>query len=132
MSFNHPVSDLTARIRNGYLARRDTIESPVSKLRENILKILKDEGFILNYSKNNNEKGFETLKIHLKYHNDEPVVSDIKSVSKPGRRIYTKYNEIPVANNGLGVVLISTSGGVITDQDARDRKLGGEILLTIF
>lgn len=132
MSFNHPVSDLVARIKNGYLANRDSIESPVSKLRENILKILKQEGFILGYAKSKLESGHDKFDISLKYHNENAVVDDIKVVSKPGRRIYKSYNEIPVVNNGLGVVVLSTSIGVITDHEAREKKVGGEILLTIF
>lgn len=132
MSFNHPVSDLVARVKNGYLANRDSIESPVSKLRENILKILKEEGFILGYSKSEDKKGHPKFDISLKYHNEEPVVGEIKVVSKPGRRVYKSCDEIPVVNNGLGVVVISTSKGVITDHEAREQKVGGEVLLTIF
>lgn len=131
MAFNHPVSDLVARLKNGYLANRLTISSPVSKLRENILKILKEEGYILNYSKvkNNNVEHFD---IHLKYHHSAPVVSEISVISKPGRRIYCSSEEIPMVKNGLGVVVISTSQGVLADHDARSRKVGGEILLKIF
>lgn len=132
MFFNHPVSDLVARIRNGYLAKRAVISSPASKLRENILKILKEEGFILNYSKVKESESIERFDIHLKYHYSNPVVNEISVVSKPGRRIYCAYDEIPLVKNGLGLVVISTSQGVIADHEAREKKLGGEVLLKIF
>ncbi|OFW81105.1 MAG: 30S ribosomal protein S8 [Alphaproteobacteria bacterium RIFCSPLOWO2_01_FULL_40_26] len=131
MFFNHPVSDLVARIKNGYLAKKNSISSPVSRLRENILHILKDEGYILNYSKLT-EDGKERFDIHLKYHYSAPVVSEIEVVSKPGRRVYCHSDQIPLVKNGLGLVVLSTSGGVIADHEARSKKLGGEILLKIF
>ncbi|GDX36581.1 30S ribosomal protein S8 [Alphaproteobacteria bacterium] len=130
--FNHPVSDLVAIIRNGYLAKRQTVASPVSKLRENILKILKEEGYILSYSKNNSSERVK-FDIHLKYagHN-APVLNEIEVVSKPGKRIYCNADKIPLVKNGLGMVLLSTSVGVIPDYEARAKNLGGEILLKIF
>lgn len=128
---NHPVSDLVARLKNGYLAKRATISSPVSKLRENILKILKEEGFILNYSKVSSDSA-EHFDIHLKYHYSNPVVSEISVVSKPGRKIYCGADNIPSVKNGLGMVIISTSKGVLSDHEARLQKLGGEVLLKIF
>src|SRR3989338_1040978 len=131
MFFNHPVSDLVARIKNGYLAKKNSISSPVSRLRENILHILKDEGYILNYSKLT-EDGKERFDIHLKYHYSAPVVSEIEVVSKPGRRVYCHSDQIHLEKKGLGLVLLSTSGGVIADHEARSKKLGGEILLKIF
>ncbi len=132
MFFNHPVSDLVVRIRNGYLAKRTTISSPVSKLRENILSLLKAEGFILSYTKIKEEGAQEKFDIHLKYHYSAPVVSDIEVVSKPGKRVYTTVDKIPVIKNGLGMVVLSTSQGVIPDYEAREKKLGGEVLLRIF
>ena len=132
MSVNHPVSDLVTRIRNGYLVRRAVISSPVSNLRESILKILKDEGFILNYSKIKDENSFERFDILLKYHYSNPVVSEVSVVSKPGRRVYCGSKEIPSVKNGLGLVVISTSQGIISDHEARNKNLGGEILLKIF
>lgn len=132
MFVNHPVSDLVARIRNGYLANRITISSPVSKLRESVLHLLKAEGFILNYSKIA-EKGLSPrFDIHLKYQSATPVVSEIEVVSKPGKRVYASYDKIPVVKNGLGMVVLSTSKGVISDYEAREKKLGGEVLLKIF
>lgn len=132
MFFNHPVSDLVSRIKNGYMAKKATISSPVSKLRENILNILKEEGYILNYSRIKEEGSAERFDIHLKYHYSAPVVSEIEVVSKPGRRIYCNADKIPLVKNGLGMVVISTSQGVIADHDARNKKLGGEILFKIF
>lgn len=129
---NHPVSDLITRIRNGYLADRAKIASPASKLRENILHLLKEEGFILNYSKVKGEDGHERFDIHLKYHNEKPVISEIEVISKPGRRLYSSCDDIPVVYNGLGLVVLSTSKGVVADHEARERKIGGELLLKVF
>lgn len=131
MSFNHSVSDLVARIKNGYLVKKDMISSPSSKLRESILKILKEEGYITNYSKVQ-DGDFERFDIHLKYHYSKPVVSDIKVVSTPGRRVYCRNDEIPLIKNGLGIVVVSTSQGVVADHEARAKKLGGEILFSVF
>jgi small subunit ribosomal protein S8 len=131
MFFNHPVSDLVSRIKNGYMAKKTTISSPVSSLRENILKILKEEGYILNYSRIK-EGNFDKFDIHLKYHYSNPVVNEIEVISKPGRRIYRSSDKIPLVKNGLGMVIISTSQGVIADHDARSKKLGGEVLFKIF
>lgn len=132
MSVNHPVSDLATRIRNGYLAYKNTISSPSSKVRVAILDSLKEEGFIAGYAKTKAENGLEQLEINLKYFNQKPVIEEIEVVSKPGRRVYKGCSDIPVVNNGLGVVLVSTSKGVITDHQARENNLGGEILLKIF
>lgn len=131
MLSNHPVSDLITRVRNGYLAKRAVISSPVSNLRENILKILKDEGFILSYSKVKEGK-ITKFDIHLKYHHSNPVVTEISTISKPGRRVYCAAAEIPSVKNGLGMVIISTSQGILSDHEARAKKLGGEVLLKIF
>ena len=130
--FNHPVSDLVAIIRNGYMAKRDTVSTPVSKLRENILKILKEEGYILGYSKVSLADKKQNFNIHLKYSSNQSVINEIKVVSKPGKRVYCSSNDIPLVKNGLGMVLISTSKGIIADHNARTQKLGGEILLIIF
>lgn len=114
------------------MAKKAVIASPVSRLRENILHVLKSEGYILNYSKVKEKDAAERFDIHLKYHYAEPVVSEIQVVSKPGRRVYCGAEELPLVKNGLGMVIISTSQGVIADHDARSKKLGGEILLRIF
>jgi len=131
MSFNHSVSDLVATIKNGYLAKTQTVSMPVSKLRDSILNILKEEGYILNYVKIK-DGVHDRFKISLKYHNSSPVLTEISVISKPGRKIYCNSKEIPLIKNGLGMVLISTSQGVVTDYIARTKNLGGEILLKIF
>ena len=131
MFFNHPVSDLVSRIKNGYLAKRISISSPVSKLREQILHILKDEGYILGYSKVK-DGSFEKFDIHLKYHHSAPVVNEIQIISKPGRRVYCPADKIPLVKNGLGMVVISTSKGLFPDYEARSQKVGGEVLFKIF
>jgi small subunit ribosomal protein S8 len=131
MSFNHPVSDLVAIIKNGYLAQKTSIMSPFSKIRENILKVLKEEGYISNYVKikfNNHDY----FNISLKYYNNKPVLSEINIISKPGRKIYCSADKIPLIKNGLGMCLISTSHGILSDHIARTKNLGGEILLKIF
>jgi len=129
MSVNHSVSDLVAMIRNGYLAKRATISSPISKLREDILKILKEEGYIASYSKSVEDKKFN---INLKYHLSKPVISEIEVISKPGKRIYANVKDIPLIRNGLGVIIISTSQGVVADSVARTNNVGGELLLKVF
>ncbi len=132
MSVNHSVSDLASIIRNGYMAGRKVVNSPVSNLREAVLKILKEEGYILNYSKIATDAGFSRFDIHLKYHLSSPVIKEISVVSKPGKRVYCASDKIPAVKNGLGVVIISTSKGVIADHTARESKIGGEVLLRIF
>jgi len=132
MNFNHSVSDLVARIRNGYLAKKISIDSPVSKIRENILSVLKDEGYISSFAKVKGESKIDKFVINLKYHNSSPVVNEIKVISKPGKRVYCNKENIPLVKNGLGTVIISTSSGVVPDHIARTNKLGGELLLKIF
>ncbi len=132
MSVNHSVSDLATIIRNGYMVGRKVVSSPVSNLREALLKILKEEGYILNYSKIADKSGKSKFDIHLKYHLSAPVITEISVVSKPGRRVYCVADQIPVVRNGLGTVIISTSQGVVADHVARSSKIGGEVLLKIF
>ncbi len=138
MSVNHPVSDLVSIIRNGYLAKKNVVKSPYSSSREAVIKILKDEGYILSYSKTiqKNKKLSPSvqynLNINLKYHLSRPVVSEIKTISKPGKRVYCSTNKIPIIKNGLGTVLISTSIGIMSDYDARKLNFGGEVLLKVF
>ncbi|MFT6332798.1 MAG: small subunit ribosomal protein S8 [Lentimonas sp.] len=111
---------------------RKVVTSPVSNLRESILKVLKEEGYILNYSKIAGKNNMDKFDIQLKYHLSSPVISQISVVSTPGRRVYCSADQIPVVKNGLGTVLISTSGGIITDHAAREIRVGGEVLLRIF
>lgn len=131
MFFNHSVSDLVSRIRNGYMSGKTSINMPVSKLRENILEILKDEGFILGFSKINNGSKSD-FNVSLNYRNDRPALNEISVISKPGRRVYSQYQDLPLVHNGLGMTIISSSKGVIPDHKARELKVGGEILIKIF
>ena len=131
MSVNHSVSDLVTMIRNGHLAKRKFITSPVSKLRANILAILKEEGYILDYTLDSNSN-LQKFNIQLKYHLSKSVISEIKVISKPSRRIYCKFKDIPSFKKGLGVVILSTSKGVLQDYLAKESKVGGEILLKVF
>jgi small subunit ribosomal protein S8 len=126
---NHPVSDLITIIRNGYIAKKDRVTSPISKLRKGIVFILKEEGFILDYVEDKDGKIFN---IYLKYHNNFPSLSEIKSYSKPGRRVYCKSDQIPVINNGLGDCVLSTNKGLMTGYNAKLNSLGGEILFSVF
>lgn len=132
MFFNHSVSDLVARIKNGYMANKITISSPVSKLREGVLSILKNEGYILNFTKVKEEGVAARFDIQLKYHYSAPVVNEIQVISKPGKRVYCNADKIPLIKNGLGMVVLSTSQGILADHDARSKKVGGEVLLKIF
>lgn len=127
---NHSVSDLVSRIKNGYLAHKPLIHSPESILRLEVLKVLKNEGYILNYTKNAEDENL--IDIHLKYHNSSPALSEINVISKSGRRVYCTYDKIPLIKNGLGTVVISTSFGVLSGHDAKSKRVGGEILLKIF
>lgn len=131
MSANHSVSDLVSRIKNGVLAKKTHISVPKSSLKENILKVLKDEGYIASYTVSSDEKKAD-MTVSLKYSNDVAAIKDIETISKPGRREYCGYQDIPVFYNGLGTVILSTPGGVVTDYYARENKLGGEILFKIF
>jgi len=131
MSFNHSVSDLVASLRNGYLSKKDCITVPYSKMRENILSILKEEGFILGYSKVSN-KPFDYFNISLCYKNNRSSLNQIEVVSKPGRRVYSSYQSLPAVKNGLGMIILSSSKGLMADYQARLMKVGGEVLMKIF
>ncbi|MDA9573439.1 30S ribosomal protein S8 [Rickettsiales bacterium] len=131
MSVNHSVSDLVARLRNGYLSKKPVIKISYSKLQEGILEILKNEGFILGFAKI--EEGTKKhFNVSLSFINNRAAINEISVISKPGKRIYSTYNDIPVINNGLGMVILSSSKGIITDYQARDQKIGGELLIKIF
>jgi len=132
MSFTDPISDMITRIRNAQLRTLNTVLVPNSKLRARILDVLKEEGYIADYKPSTNEKNNKLLLIDLKYHNGIPVIKEITRVSKPGRRIYTKAESIPKIQNGLGIAIVSTSKGIMTDNDARSKKIGGEIICKVF
>lgn len=133
MSMSDPLADMLTRIRNAGMARFDTVDMPHSKLKERLAGILKEEGYILDFHYIEGGGVKKTLKIDLKY--DESgvkVISGIKRISKPGRRIYSKFDEIPKVLSGLGSSVISTSHGLMTDRKARSMKIGGEILCNIW
>lgn len=130
--FNHPVSDLVSLIKNGYLAKKESVILRSSKLKESLLSILKEEGYVLNYSKMKNEEGFNVLNINLRYSSGVPAVSEIKVISKPGRKVYSGKKSIPVIKNGLGIVILSTHKGLMSDYEAKSNGLGGELLLKVF
>jgi small subunit ribosomal protein S8 len=132
MSITDPISDMITRIRNAQLRTLNTVLIPNSKLRARILDVLKEEGYIADYKPSTNEKNNKLLLIDLKYHNGIPVIKEITRVSKPGRRIYTKAESIPKIQNGLGIAIVSTSKGIMTDNDARSKKIGGEIICKVF
>ncbi|MCE5322445.1 30S ribosomal protein S8 [bacterium] len=132
MTVTDPVADLLTRIRNANSAKHDFVEVPASKLSMEILRILRDEGFIKNYESLKDRK-FPTAKIALKYGpKQEQIISNLKRVSKPGLRVYAKRDKVPRVLRGLGVAVISTSRGVMTDRDARKLGIGGEVLCYIW
>jgi small subunit ribosomal protein S8 len=132
MSITDPVGDMLARIRNGQQAKLKTIKSPSSKLRVSVLEVLKAEGYIADFSVAKNDKGFDELTIELKYFDDKGVIKEIVRVSKPSRRVYSKIKDLPKYYNGLGVCIVSTPKGVMTDHKARQAHLGGEVLAKVF
>ena len=132
MSFSDPIGDMLTRIRNGQMRKRTTVRSPTSKLRRWVLDVLEREGYIRGYEVLDPAEGFSELEIGLKYHHGRPAIVELKRVSRPGRRVYSRANNLPQVRQGLGVAIISTSRGVMSDGDARDANLGGEILCTVF
>jgi|TARA_B110000263_G_scaffold238910_1_gene240608 small subunit ribosomal protein S8 len=132
MSFGDPIGDMITRIRNAQLRALHTVNIPGSKFRAKILDVLKQEGYISNYEISSDVKNKSTLVVDLKYHNGFPVIKEIKRISKPGRRIYAKADSISRIQNGLGVAIISTSMGIMSDNDARTKNVGGEIICKVF
>ena len=129
---NAPIADMLTRIRNSQLRGTSVVSSPASKLRAWVLDFLKDEGYIRGYEKITDEKVFSILQISLKYYEGSPVIRELKRVSKPGRRIFSRAESLPKINNGLGIAIISTPKGVMTDVEARKQKVGGEIICKVF
>ncbi|MDR0423521.1 MAG: 30S ribosomal protein S8 [Rickettsiales bacterium] len=127
----HSVSDLVCLLKNGQLARKQKVSSNFSNIKQSILSILKREGFIKDFSIVKG-KSFDTIDIDLSYHNGEPVIKEIQVLSKPGQRKYVGVKTIPVISNGLGMVILSTPQGVLSDLDAKTKNVGGELLLKIF
>tara|TARA_B100000427_G_scaffold95985_1_gene79096 strand:- start:89 stop:484 length:396 start_codon:yes stop_codon:yes gene_type:complete len=131
MSLSDPIGDMIARIKNAQMRNNKIVELPSSNFKVKISEVLKSEGYIVDFKINDVEKK-PTLSINLKYHSGNPVISTIERVSKPGRRIFSSAESLPKINNGLGIAIISTPKGVMTDIDARKQKVGGEIICKVF
>ena len=132
MSLVDPIGDMLTRIRNGQMRSLNKIEVPFSKFRSKILEVLKREGYIIDYVTNENKNKIKTISVKLKYFDGQPVIKEIKRVSKPGRRVYSRATSIPKVLNGLGLAILSTSKGVMSDAEATKNNLGGEIICRIF
>ena len=132
MSFTDPIADMITRIRNAQLRTLESVSIPSSKFRARILDVLKEEGYISDYKFLSDAKNKGSLIVNLKYHNGLPVIKEIRRISKPGRRIYTKADSIPKIQSGLGIAIVSTSMGIMSDNDARSKNIGGEIICKVF
>ena len=132
MSMSDTLGDMLTRIRNGQTTNKKVVDAPASRFRKNVLEVLKREGFIRNFEEKEMRPGINFFEIELKYYNGKPVISEIKRVSKPGRRVYSKATSIPKVLNGLGLAILSTSKGVMSDAEATKNNLGGEIICRIF
>jgi small subunit ribosomal protein S8 len=127
-----PLGDMLTRIRNGQMARKSTVTAPASRLRSNVLEVLKREGYIRGFSQQDVRPGVKELNIELKYHEGEPVIRSIARISTPGRRVYSKISDLPRISNGLGISILSTPRGVMSDAEARVANVGGEVLCKVF
>ena len=132
MAMSDPLGDMLTRIRNAQMRGKSSVVSPSSKLRRWVLDVLKDEGYIRGYSEKQFTGTMAELEIELKYHEGRPVIQDIQRVSKPGRRVYSSVKTMPVVQNGLGISILSTPKGVMSDSAARENNVGGEVLCRIF
>ena len=132
MSMNDPIGDLLSRIRNAQMRKKSKVSTPGSRLRANLLDVLKTEGYIRGYTPVEHKDGRSEFEIELKYFDGAPVIREIERVSKPGRRVYVSVKTLPRVNNGLGISILSTPKGVMADHDAREANVGGEILCTVF
>ncbi|KXU34799.1 30S ribosomal protein S8 [Cephaloticoccus capnophilus] len=127
-----PISDFLTRLRNASRARLAECSAPHSKLKESIASILKGDGYIADYTQGTDSRGHKTLVVKMKYVDGQPVLTDLQRVSKPGRRLYYRYTEIPRVLNGLGISILSTSQGLMKDQDCRRNKAGGELVCKVW
>jgi small subunit ribosomal protein S8 len=132
MAINDPLGDMLTRIRNAQMRGRSTVSTPASRLRERVLHVLQDEGYIRGFSRTDYENGKAEFDIELKYFDGDPVIRSIQRVSKPGRRVYSSVGTLPSVNNGLGVSIVSTPKGVMPDWKAREENVGGEVLCQVF
>ena len=129
---NDPIGDMLTRIRNSQMRGKSVVSTPASKLRMRVLEVLADEGYIRGFEETKDERGHPAIEISLKYYEGEPVIRELKRVSKPGRRVYMGVGDIPQVRQGLGVSIVSTSKGVMSDASARSQNVGGEVLCTVF
>ena len=132
MSMSDTLGDMLTRIRNGQTTNKKVVDAPASRFRKNVLEVLKREGFIRNFEIKEMKPGINFFEIELKYYNGKPVISEIKRVSKPGRRVYSSIKNLQKTYNGLGISILSTPRGVMSDNEAREANVGGEVLCTIY
>ena len=132
MTLVDPIGDMLTRIRNGQMRSLNNIEIPFSSFRSKILEVLKNEGYIINFNVKENKNKIKSILVDLKYYEGQPVIKEIKRISKPGRRVYSRATSIPKVLNGLGLAILSTSKGVMSDAEATKNNLGGEIICRIF
>ena len=132
MSLSDPLGDMLTRIRNGQRAMKSSVKSPASNLRVNVLEALKREGYIRGYETSEPEKGKPELSIELKYYQGKGVIEYVSRVSKPGRRVYSGVKDLPTVRNGLGIAILSTPSGVLSDGEAREANVGGEVLCEVY
>lgn len=132
MTLSDPLGDMLTRIRNAQMRSHSKVVTPASNLRLSVLEVLKNEGYIRSYTEVEYADGKKDIEIELKYFDNMPVIREIKRVSKPGRRVYASVRDIPTVSNGLGVSIVSTSRGVMSDADAREANVGGEVLCQVF
>jgi small subunit ribosomal protein S8 len=131
MALTDPLGDMLTRIRNGQRAKKDSVMSPASTLRARVLEVLQREGYIRGFSEDETGK-HKQLRIELKYFEGEPAIKHVARVSKPGRRVYSGSKELPIVRNGLGITIVSTPRGVLSDAEARSANVGGEVLAEVF
>ena len=132
MSMSDTLGDMLTRIRNGQTTNKKVVDAPASRFRKNVLEVLKREGYIRNFEEKEMRPGINFFEIELKYYNGKPVISEIKRVSKPGRRVYSSIKNLQKTYNGLGISILSTPRGVMSDNEAREANVGGEVLCTIY
>ncbi len=132
MTVTDPIADMLARIRNAHMRHKATVRMPASRMKERVLQVLKDEGYIRDFRREDLGNGKADIEVELKYYDGEPVIREITRVSKPGRRVYTSVEDMPLVYNGLGIAILSTSKGVMSDAQAREHNVGGEVICTVF
>lgn len=132
MNMTDPLGDMLTRIRNGQSAKKDSVLTPASRLRANVLDVLQREGYIRGYSREENSGPTPTIRVELKYFEGQPAIQHLSRVSKPGRRVYAGSQSLPRVRNGLGIVIVSTPRGVLSDAEARQQNVGGEVLCQVF